>query len=139
MSTASKTNLIGEYKYRIYLMGLVLLLIVEAGLKYITSEGDIYWNMRIENVVAPIVLSWLSEKYAQRRLKVRLKWFGSGVRLIWPFLLSICGWAFFLWVATPGLVESQSPLRFFANATVIYLFSGAFFEMCNLIKVQADQ
>jgi hypothetical protein len=54
-------------------------------------------------------------------------------------LVSVLCWALFVWIAIPGIFESNSLSRFFTNVAVVYLFAGAFFETCNLIKVRAEK
>jgi hypothetical protein len=135
---SSKVNTTGEYKYRVFLLGFVLLVPIEFCLKYLLSEGSIRWNTSTENLLVPIVVAYGCEHFAQMRLRIKLQWRGSEKRQIGAFLVGITVWTAALWLALPGITESEKPFRFFINMAITYMFSGAFFEITNLLKVKAD-
>lgn len=89
-------------------------------------------------MLALIVVAYACENFAQIRLQIKLQWWGSGKRHVKAFLVGILVWIAALWLALPGILESENSFRFFINVAVTYLFSGAFFEITNLLKVKAD-
>ena len=136
MNATSDTNAVGEYKYRVFLLGFLFVVPIEFFLKYVLSDGAIRWNTSVENSLVPIVVAYACEHFVQIRFPVKLRWKGSEKRHIGAFFVGVVVWAGALWLALPGIFESEKPFRFFINMAITYMFSGAFFEITNLLKVK---
>ena len=128
-------DFMGQIKYRVFLIVGVLAALAHWAVEYLLSHEGAAWTVGIENIVLSIVAAWIGERYVQKKLGIHLRWFGHGVRRIRPFLFSICGLIFFVWLAVPGVLESKNIFQFYINVGIVYLFAGAFFEICNVIKV----
>lgn len=125
----------GKVKYQVFAIGLAFLILLQGAFKYLTYEAT-QWDMRFENIAAPVVIAWCCERYAQFKLNLHFHWLGTGRREFRLFFLSLSVWLTALWLAWPEILTSHSAIRFFSNAGVLYLFAGALFEITNLIKVE---
>ena len=124
-----------EIKYRVFLIVGVLTALAHWVVEYFWGQEGVTWTVDLENIVLSIVAAWIGERYVQKKLGIHLRWFGHGARRIRPFLLSIFGLIVVVWLAAPGVLESRNIFQFYVNVGIVYLLAGAFFEICNLIKV----
>lgn len=128
----------GEYKYRLFFLGLILLIAVSVGIKFSLVGQKIIWTIQKENCLLAFFIAYIFEKYVQWKLHINLRWRGPGVRRINRFILSIFAWIVCAWLALPEADTSKSAWSFFTSLIVIYMFATAWFEIFNLLKLEIN-
>lgn len=128
---------IDKIKFWTFVLGGLTVAVLELALKYTMSEGQVTWETRLEHLLLPLPVAWIVLWCAERLARVRFRWLGPGERHVKAFALTFLAWAACTWIISYTVFESVKPIKFVVNVLVVYMWAGAFLELCNLIKVRA--
>lgn len=131
--------MLNNSKYTLFFISGILLIIAETLIKFIWESEEQFWQMQYSNIAAAVLAGWIWEEWSESVHGIRLKLLKKGKRPLSQIQLFFFGMGVLstgIWAGHAKFLNSKSAIDFYLDVVVIYMLAAAFFETCNLIKVE---
>ena len=126
---------VSSIKMQSFALGFASSLLIVLLMKFNLNQFSPGFRLDLWCAAACFSIAYVAERIAQMRSGVKFSFFGHGRRHVMKFLIYISLWIASLWVASIDSMGQPGVLGFFSKTLVVYMFSAAFWEILNLIKV----